>query len=491
MEKSIFERFLHVGLFILVGGSLIASNMSFQGAQISSYGEINYPTLVDVGVDFSKVIAVNNLSLGVQIEHEWPNLVKYSELQNKFVASKFEIVRFFIVHVQPCINWNETTKTGTYDWSKFDYLMQTIKNVGVENILMSVGHTVINGLPRGMEQNHNNTGFPNPSSLAAYLKDIAVHVKSKGENIRYWEPLNEPYQVFSNDTAYRAFVDLFNAASDAVLQVFPEALFGVDISNIKIFFDRFVYDGRNVGFLSFHKYDASGTLLWHPEGYLSDDEILRRAGVLGDSSRYTPRQMLDKWRSIRGADLPVFSTETNMNSAWINGTDPRIQEVIGAVWYAEELRAFITNGVARSVYFHFASDDSRRWEIDKQTKGYGFGMLNMTPPHVEWYPYLTNYLFGNNLNGGDKIYNSSSSNPAAVSTLTWVSNNFYNVLLIGKTKDATKVGINVRNANIKNGLVSIFKIDENDRKLQVIEERFANSFTVFENGYFVILLRFS
>jgi len=43
-----------------------------------------------------------------------------------------------------------------------------------------------------------------------------------------------------------------------VLEVFPDALFGVDISDRKSFLDRFVNDGRNVGFLSFHKYDAWG-----------------------------------------------------------------------------------------------------------------------------------------------------------------------------------------------------------------------------------------
>jgi len=482
---------LCISLFTLIGGSLISSSMSLRVSQIPSYGKVTYPILVYVSVDFSKVIATNNLSLGTQIAHEWSNLVKYPELQNKLVACKFTIVRFFVYHVQPCVNWDETTKTGTYDWSKFDQLMQTIQNMGVKNILVCVGYNAPNGLPPGMNRNYNNTGFPDPESFTAYCKDIALHVKDKGWSVRYWEPYNEPYQVFSNDTTYKTFVELFNAASDAVLEVFPDVLFGVDISDRKSFLDRFVYDGRNVGFLSFHKYDAWGTWLYHPEGYYSDDEVLRRASILGDYYRYTPQEMRDKWRSIRGEELPVFCTETNLNSAWINGTDPRIQEVVGAAWYAEVLRAFILSDIKYSVYFHFASDDSPRWEVDKQTKGYGFGMVNMAPPHVEWYPYLVNNLFGNHLREGDEIYICSSSNSTVVSALAWSGNGTYNVLLIGKAKEEVKVNIDVKNATIVNGLVSIFKIGGSSPKLEMSKESFVNPFSIVESGYFVMLLKIS
>lgn len=491
MGIRVFRSSLFIGLFILLSCTFISFGISLQAFQISSFGQITYPVIVDVSVDFSKVVGTNNLSLGVQIAHEWANLVKYSELQNKFVASKFTLVRFFVYHVQPCVNWNETSRTGTYDWTRFDQLMQTIQNVGVKNILISIGHNAQSGLPPGMIRNYNNTGFPDPISFAVYCKDIALHVRSEGWSVRFWEPYNEPYQVFSNDTAYKAFVELFNAASDSILEVFPEALFGVDISNYKSFLDRFVYDARNVGFLSFHKYDAWGTWLYHPDGYLSNDTVLKKASILGSSDRYTPQEMRDKWRSIKGKELPVFCTETNLNNAWVNGTDPRIQEVLGAVWYAEELRAFILSDVRCSVYFHFASNDAPRWEIDKQTRGYGFGMVNMTPPHTEWYPYYVNYLLGNHLHEGDKLYSCSSSNSTVISALAWSHNETYYVLLIGKIDERVRINVDLENVTVANDFISIFKISGDNSKLETIEGSFANSFNVIESGYFVMLLKFS
>jgi len=463
---------------------------------VTSSGSIVYPIVVNVWVDFSRVIAMNNLSLGVQIAHEWSSFVRYPELQRKFVACNFSIVRFFVYHVQPCIFWNETTKSGIYDWTNFDKLMQTLQFLGVKDVLICVGHNAEKGLPPGMDRNYNNTGFPNPDSFAAYCRDIASHIKSRGWAVKYWEPYNEPNQIFTDWTRsrmyeekYEAFVKLFNSAAEAILEFFPDALFGVDISNVKAFLDRFVYDAHHVGFLSFHKYDAYGTWLYAPDGYYSDAKVLEKASILGDSYLYTPREMREKWFSITGHDLPVLCTETNLNSAWRNGTDPRIQQVVGAVWYAEVLRAFILNDVRYSVYFHFASDDSPRWEIDKQTRGYGFGMINSTPPHTEWCPYLLNKLVGNNLHVGDKICWASSSNSTVLSVFTWFSQETGNVLLIGKVRERIKVRINCEGISISNEFIYVSKICEDTRSSDLSIEGFGNS-TINENGYFVILLQF-
>jgi hypothetical protein len=374
--------------------------------------------------------------------------------------------------------------------------MQTFQFLGVKDVLICVGHNAEKGLPPGMDRNYNNTGFPNPDSFAAYCRDIAGHVKSKGWTVRFWEPYNEPYQIFTDGTRsrmyeekYEAFVKLFNSAAEAILEFFPDALFGVDISNVKAFLDRFVCDARHVGFLSFHKYDAYGTWLYAPNGYYSDAKVLEKASILGDSYRYTPKEMREKWFSMTSHDLPVLCTETNLNSAWRNGTDPRIQQVVGAVWYAEVLRAFILNDVRYSVYFHFASDDSPRWEIDKQTKGYGFGMINSTPPHTEWYPYLLNKLIGKNLHVGDKICWSLSSNSTFLSILAWISEGTQNILLIGKAKDEIKVKINFEGINVTDESVYIVKIHESGSNLDLSVERFVDGLTMSENGYFVALLK--
>lgn len=488
MQRNILKEFLlYLGILILAGTLLISSVSSLSSGQnqVLSYGKTS--ARARVLVDFSQVTGVNNLSLGVQVEGEWSAIMRFPELQNKFIDVKFKMIRFFVYLTQPCVSWNETTMTGVYNWSTFDKEMQTLQNLGVENTLICIGHNSPLGIPQGMERNYNSTGFPNPESFAVYSKDVALHVKNGGWSVKYWEPYNEPYQVFDNKTAYMGFVNLYNAATDAVLQTFPNALFGVDISNRKVFLDNFVYDGRNVGFLSFHKYDATGSWVYKSEGYLSDSKILRKASILGDNSRYTPQEMQEKWRSVRDVELPVFCTETNLNSVHVNGTDPRLQQVIGATWYAEELRAFILGDVTYSVYFHFASDASE----STPTGGYGFGMVNKTSPFEEWYPYLVNHLIGDNLNVGDSICNASSSNSAVVSALAWRTSSSYNVLLTGKMNDTVQVNIRVRNASLKSESVSTFTIDNRSPNLQISDENFTDALSILENGYFVILLRFS
>jgi hypothetical protein len=288
---------------------------------------------------------------------------------------------------------------------------------------------------------------------------------------------------------YEAFVKLFNSAAEAILEFFPNALFGVDTSNVKVFLDRFVYDARHVGFLSFHKYDAYGTWLYAPNGYYSDAEVLKKASILGDRNHYTPREMREKWLNVTGCDLPILCTETNLNSAYKNGTDPRIQQVVGAVWYAEVLRAFIMNDVRYSVYFHFASDDSPSWEINKQTRGYGFGMINSTPPHTEWYPYLLNKLIGNTLHVGDEICWSSSSNSTVLSVLAWVSEGTQNILLIGKTKGKVEAKINIKGVDMTNESIYAIKLHECSSNWDVSKEEFVDDLTISGDDYFIILLK--
>ena len=147
--------------------------------------------------------------------------------------------------------------------------------------------------------------------------------------------------------------------------------------------------------------------------------------------------------------------------------------------------------VRYSTYFHFASDDSPRWELDKQTKGYGFGMVNMTPPHIRWYPYFVNYLFGNHLNVGDKIFSCLSSNSTAVSALAWSNNGFQKCFAYWKGKKHDKDNIDVTNAKAVNGSILIFEINGSGPTIKIAKEGFVNPSQIIESGYFVALLVFS
>jgi hypothetical protein len=510
MAKLLIKRSIQktsltcVILFIVLLASknflLVNSYESAHAHEIVSNRKIYYPTQVNVTTNFSKVIGTNNISLGSQIDREWLDLDKFSELHNDFNQCKFRLIRVGIYYTSPCLTWNETYQTGTYDWSRFDTLLQILHDMEVE-IMIVIGNNnpslTNGGLPIGMEKNYNNTGFPNPVSFSKYCKDIAVHIHQNGWSVKYWELYNEPYGVFEDEkfyeplieNAYNAFVELFNSASEAILEIFPDALFGTDISNIKTFFNRFVFDGKNVGFLSFHKYDAWGTWLYRPEGYLPDNILLLKASILGNKYLHTPQEMRAKWYDINNVMIPVFCTETNLNSAYINGTDPRIQEVINAVWYAEELIAFISSDVRYSIYFHFASDDSPYWIKSKKTMGGGFGMINKTSPFDKWYPYHVNYLLGNNLHVGDKLFSCTSSNSTIISTLSWVNNNTYHILLVGKTNNSVNINIDIKNANPKNEIITMYKIDKQSTELQVSEENYTNNIDISEKGYFVLMLK--
>jgi hypothetical protein len=468
--------------------------------EIASNGKVYYPKQVNVTTNFTKVIGTNNISLGSQIVGEWLNLDKFPKLHNGFNQCKFRLIRIGIYHTFPCLTWNDTYQTGTYDWSRFDTLLQILVDMDTE-IIIVIGNNnpslTNGGLPIGMEKNYNDTGFPNPVSFSNYCMEIAAHIYQNGWSVKYWELYNEPYGVFEDEkfykplkeNSYNAFVELFNSASNAILEIFPNALFGTDVSNIKTFFNRFVFDGQNVGFMSFHKYDAWGTWLYRPEGYLPDNVLLLKASILGNKYLYTPQEMRVKWYDINNIMIPVFCTETNLNSAYINGTDPRIQEVINAAWYTEELIAFITSGVRYSIYFHFSSDDSPYWIKSKKTMGGGFGMINKTSPFDKWYPYHVNYLLGNNLQVGDKLFRCTSSNSTIISTLAWGFNNTHHILLVGKIKKSVNVNIEIINANPKNEIITIYKIDKQSTELQVTEENYTNNIDLYEKGYFVILLK--
>ena len=226
--------------------------------------------------------------------------------------------------------------------------------------------------------------------------------------------------------------------------------------------------GQGVGFLSFHKYEAWGTWLTDQEGYYSNEELLKKAGGEDtDPQVYTPQEMQQIWYRARGQLLPIICSETNLNSAYKNGTDPRIQQIIGAVWYAEELRTFVQKGLTYSIYYHFASDDSPEWNSTKLTQGWGFGMVKETSPFTEWYSYLVNYLVGNYLEAGDEFYEASSDKPDFVSVMAWrAKNNYLRVILLCKNPNATAVNIKVMPQDFVT-----YKIDKTNNNIVISNNR--------------------
>jgi hypothetical protein len=173
----------------------------------------------------------------------------------------------------------------------------------------------------------------------------------------------------------------------------------------------------------------------------------------------------------------------------VKGADPRIQMPIGAAWYAEVLRSFILDGAPiYSVYYLFASDDSPNWS-ENHTKGWGFGMIKLTEPYAEWFPYWTNYIFGRNLHVGDNIWNALTSNFTAVSALAWENSTYYNIILIGKTDHTVTLNIQIANAKINNGtIIHIHLIDGKKEGIQITTGNYLPQFKIRLYGYSVVLL---
>ena len=478
---------------------------------IDSYGQINYLPSVYVTADFASPLSVNNLSLGVNVGNDfdfskWRNDPAFYQ---KASACNFRLIRLFLHEIQPCTFWNENQHIGQYSWDLFDRTIERVLEVGAEPLLViaSGNSETKYWLPTGMEGNNQGSRFPSNASFGAFCADIVSHCNIvKNWNIRFWEIWNEPTFYDSNDATGIVNIDLdrignftktFNNAAQLMISVDPSVLCGHGFSGIQTFFDYFAVNSKGLGFFSIHDYDASATRYCRPESYKEENEVMADASAIGYQKpgiwkTYTPEELRQKWYDKRGQQLPVLITETCMNSAYINGTDPRIQTVFGAAWYAEKLRSASLAGILFSSYFVLASDDSLFSKTTGTTGGYGFGMINSTSPYNPWFPYYTNLLLGQHLQKGDTIVSSSTSNFTIASTLAWIDgNHHYNVLIVGKTANSALVSVNVRNSSVTNGTQFLMQRIDKDHIYEQSNCSFASQISIPLNGYSVILLEIS
>lgn len=447
--------------------------------------------IVSLAVDYNNQIGTNNLTLGTHFD-EWYEIPTKPELQSKANECHFGLVKVWLHDFEPCTYWNSETHTGTYDWTRLDKIIQTIKGIGATPLLCIGGGSSTGPegywLPVEMIGDCEGTGFPSNESFGIYCADIVYHVNiEKKWNVTYWEIWNEPSDVLTDEIKRADFTKTFNNAQEYIRNVDSNILCGSDRSAYKSFFDYFVDHAQGVGFLGFHKYDSWGT--WFEDssdGYSSDYHVLKRAGRIVDTgdywwSQYSPIEMQQKWKEKRGESLPVICTETNLNSGWRNGTDPRIQQPIGAIWYAEELRFLIISNVTSAIYHTFTSDDSELWNTTKSTHGYGFGMVRLNHPYTEWYPYLVNHLIGSNLGLTDPLFMAVSNDTEIISVLAWEHENRYKLLLICKTDERVTVEI----AGLPVNGVETYRIDSLNMCI-LSEVTFGHQ--IIMSGYTVLLV---
>ena len=391
-----------------------------------------------VTVNAGNVVGTNNLTLGFQLNSDWHWWINSSVRRELAQDVGFRLVRVFdytspALGQFPCTDWNETAKTGNWSWGVVDSLTERIFEIGAEPLfcLGSMAQNMKQCIPTGMAIN-SGTDLPYPDSWAAYCREWIKHFEETGVPVRFYETFNEPWMYFYppagiNYTKLDYFKDIFNAAAQAMRQENPNVFLGFDGSNRKGVLDYWLANGGEaLDFISFHKYD-SGTI----EQYSSKDLLYRAETSQLTTSPYFYgiQDAREKYYDARGKWIPVFNSESNLDSAVDTGTDPRIQQMVGAVWLALVLKTGILNGLDYNVYFNFGANAI----VERTTQasgGVGFGMINLDDSQP-WYPYYVQEMIGSNLAVGDQIVESTSSSPD-FGSVAWVHNGKLNTLVICK-----------------------------------------------------------
>ena len=482
-------------LIIIITFSTISVSFGSQVSEdsygISASGTIIYWPRVDITINVDKIIGVNNLSLGFQLDFEWKRWRNSTVLRQLASEAGFKLIRIFDWRSQndaspdPCLYWNETTKTGVFDWTDVDLLVTRVFEVGAEPLITLGGYDMQpKYLPNGMATNPV-TGLPYPESWAAYCQAWVKHFKEIELPVRFYEIVNEPWEYFGwvNYTRLGFFMELFNAAADAMRSENPNILIGLNGANRKYVLDYWLaHGGVDLDFISFHKYDA-GTI-----GQYDDEVMFSRAEtyqIVTSSSYYGVQDVRKVYFNARGKRVLVINSESNFNSAWETGTDPKIQQMVGAVWLALVLRAEVLEGVDGTVYYTFSSSAS--WErANKQSGGVGFGMVN-EDDNKPWYPYYVQKMIGNNMDVGDLIVESNSSSND-IRVLSWLNGGKLKILLICKADRPYMIYFNGIS-----GKLNIMKIDNTisweNPSFQFDEIDPTKPITI--NGYTVALLSLS
>ena len=446
MKLSIPTKVAQIALlFTILVVSMVSIGHSSQSSNIklSATGSISYWPSVDIVINISKVIGVNNLSLGFQCDWErWHHLIDRPIMQNLASEANFKLVRIFdfrktsqwgFPDLMPCRDW----ATQTWDWTQVDALTQTIFSVGAEPLYCL-------GYPRENIQNYIPKNMPvNSTTLLPYLKDYAAytsewvkHFKVKGWPVRFYEIGNEPDHYFgTSSTKIGYYIDLWNACARAMRAENPNVLISQDRIVIKMVLDAWLIKGDNVNFIDLHKYDA-GSL-----GGYTDAQLFNNAengeGFTTISGWYSAVDAQQKWLNARGKKLPMICSESNLNWYTDTGTDPKIQQMTGAVWIALVLKQAVVKGWNYFSYFEFCSSKSR--EQTYGSGGWGFGMVN-EDDNKPWYPYFVHKMIGSNLAVGDKLAETKSSSND-VRSIAWLHDEKLNILLICKVDESRTVTI--------------------------------------------------
>jgi len=460
--------------------SVLPSSSSVQYSVLThSFGVVNYLPGATVAVDSTRNIGANSLSVGFKLDHEWKRWRDSSILRQLATDGGFKIINSYTVKStspDPCISWNSTTKTGIFNWANLDSLIRAMTDVGAEPMISIMLYDMASMyLPSGMPVN-TTTGLPVADQFAAFAAEYPKHFKAVGLPVKWYEINEEGFEYFGWNAAngltkLQYYIDVWNAAARAMRAQDPTIKISDDSITMPKVFDYWLTHGDDVDFLDFHKYD-SYSLTSGSSGYATDAQLIALADTRcyqTSSNFYGIDDARQKWSAQRGKVLPVVNHETNLNSHWSGGTDPRIQTMVGAVWTALMLRVSVMKQLTYVLYYSFATSGTNY-----------FGLINSSN-NQRHYPYYVLKWLGTNLAVGDTLVESSSSSAEVVS-LAWIHEKTLNLMLINKADNSKTI-----NLQGLNGTITTEKIDNVSSTLQTGVFDAAQPVTM--KGYTVELLQ--
>jgi hypothetical protein len=394
----------------------------------------------------------NKLSIGLNVDSGWEEYTNDPQLNRYTTEANLALIRIWSHYTEPCSQWNENTRIGTWNWEDVDLLVNKIFELGAEPfVTLGVRKNMANELPNGMAIN-TITNLPYPESWAAYCAEWVRHFKEKGIPVRFYEIINEPwiYAQLSENWEIQNYMNVFNPTSAEMRTVNPNIQIGFDCPTKRHVLDYWLsHDGADLDFLNFHKYDAG------QNNNYSHQWLFTRAEnwcFETDDYRYGVEDAKRIYHNARGKTPLVINGESNTNTAWRNGADPNTPTMVGAVWTALVLRKGILIGLSYNIYQRYHSSAS--YHSEKHGTGIvGRGIIN-TDNNKPWYPYYVHWMIGPNLKVGDPVVESTSSS-SNIRSLAWIHEDKLNLLLINKVRE--KVDIKFTGLN---GFLSYFKIDE-------------------------------
>ncbi len=446
---------------------------------------VNINPEVTVSIDYGKVIGENRLEIALDYGYHWDRYFNLTSAIRRAHEVGFKMARIHLRTLYkgirypptPSLGWNpENHSSIGYDWSMLDYWIKGVVQNWSMTPIMSIGGPKNLTIPEGMPYIDLGNGkiLPNPEDFAQYFADVAKHiVVDLNVSPVYLEVMNEPY--IKNDTVALLYINLYNTVRSRVAEVLEpyNKQLGVDVllginyidraPHLKKPFFKYVYENvEDMEFASVHDYPGGWGHCFSPwadnpeftfyppnnkHGWFTDDVAINRTYELtylhGMDPRITFEEMRARWVEKFGHDLLLLNTEANFNSAWKNGSDPRSQNLISAVVHAIMLKNFAIDGFSYYTFFQLASMHTPESPMYKYG-GFGLAIMNWTPPHSPFAPYLVAYLWGRYMDRGSDIVAYKVSNPDLVDVLPTRRGDSYKIWIINKVDSAVTVKIDTK-----------------------------------------------